>query len=414
MLRGEDSTGLLQVARSDAFKVLKGPVDGYTFGQLGKVKSALDSVHTTSATIVHHRAATHGSVCYDNTHPFEHKTDSEHVVGVHNGTIHAFSRSQDDRKFDVDSDWLYYNIAKKGAAEALSDVNGAYALLWYEAVSKRFRMASNLERPLHFAYVKGEDSMLIASELEMLYWLATRNKLAIEAPLYVPKDKIISVDKDKSVRDTRVEDIPEKKYIRTTTYTPRTQASLQTGSEYGPQQIAEFGFVKNETAEFFYTSKARDATPHGISIYGEAINANGQVMDAVILHSNETTAYNISKALTCNVSVVGVQNFISPNNKQDHRLIVYPVAAEMEEEEEPLALIPMEDDGVEEDAVPLVMGPRGRQIPVTRYMELVKTGCGCCSKDLGLRDADDLGWVGNDSPLCKECVEDISQQVYAG
>lgn len=403
MLRGADSTGMLQVM-GDNLKVHKATQDGYTFSQMKKTEGLLSTAAAADVTIVHHRAATRGAVCYDNAHPFEHELETSHVIGVHNGTIPAFGTHVDGKEFSVDSDWLYYQIAKHGATKALSDVSGAYALLWYDVGQNLIRMASNLERPLHFAYVKGENTTLIASELEMLYWLATRNKAQIEQPLYVPKGKIISVRRGGDVRDLMVEDIPEKSYSY-----GRYQSKWDS-SKYGPPAIKEFGIEMNTVMDFFPSS------PHGnfISpVVGDVLKDDGTVIAATMPYVPPAALESLRTTGTCRVKASGSEAFMKPDGSSGRRLIVYQtVAAAVSEPETAPTSIALVEIPEEDSEGPFVRGPRGRQLTKKRYLELVKDGCGSCSKDLGLKDAEDLGWVYGDSPLCKECMEDMTAAVY--
>lgn len=415
-LRGDDSTGLLQVSKNDSYKVLKAPVDGYTFGQYTKVRQALADVSNASATIIHHRAATHGSVNIDNAHPFDHNLNEGHVVGVHNGTLYSHQRSQDGKTFDVDSDWLYYNIAKKGAAEFLGEVNGAYALAWYDVRAKTFNLASNLERPLHFAFIHRENSLLIASEMEMLYWLATRNKLEIEKPLWVPDKSILVFEKDGSLRDFTKIEIEEKRVARPLVHYTSTHPSI--GNDYTTTSIKEYGFEKGEEVDFYYKMATPSAGRSGMwEIHGEVISSNATCMDAIILSANQVAVDNIRKSLGCTTKVSGVNTFVNAAGKHDFRLIVWPVVNILEYDDKKdanaieLVDIPEDKEALEE-SLPLVRGPRGHNIPVTKYMELVKYGCGNCSKDLGLKDADFIGWVSGDQPVCQDCVEELAAEVY--
>src|SRR5690606_27734200 len=86
---------------------------------------------------------------------------------------------EDNIRFDVDSDWLYYRMAKDGAAKALGECDGAYALVWTQG-DEHIYIAANAERSLHWAKVRGDNCILVASEAAMLYWLASRNSLDIE------------------------------------------------------------------------------------------------------------------------------------------------------------------------------------------------------------------------------------------
>lgn len=182
-LRGVDSTGVFQVPKfpskkEDPVKVRKLPIMGTYFIGDKVANNIFNAADRDWATIAHHRAATFGTVTLENAHPFVHghKRDKDMVVGVHNGTLHNFDR----RDFDVDSDWLYSKIHQEGAEQALSGVNGAYALVWYEQSTNRLRIASNGQRSIYWAAIAGSNVMLIGSEHPMVYAVAHRNDLTLE------------------------------------------------------------------------------------------------------------------------------------------------------------------------------------------------------------------------------------------
>ena len=434
MVRGEDSTGMFQIDSKGVCKTIKGALDGHAFAQQKKVIKIAEDADTAFATLVHHRAATHGEISFDNSHPFEHNVKGAgHIIGAHNGTVSSFARTQDGNKFDVDSDWLYYNIAKKGADEFLDHVSGAYALTWYDFHERTVNLASNGDRPLHFAFVHNKNIVLVASEMEMLWWLSVRNRLPIEQPMFVPKGEIISFKADSVLREFTKTPIKKQPvtYSSSSTYRdwPRNSYNSYDTSHYTraparnfeAKAIEEFGLKKNEECEFLYRTDRRVGSPgtSAYNVYGEIISSEAICMEAVISVYKEEALVNLKKASSVMVKVIGVEEFINPDtNKLDYRLICFPVAARVEEK--PVDTAPSQAEqptlaDIEEDTLPLVRGPRGKEIPVTKYMELVKHGCSNCSKDLGLKDADHIGWVNNASdPLCQDCLEDITRQVYCG
>lgn len=211
MLRGEDSTGLFQVAGDLSHTAVhKMPCDGYMFGMQTRVKKIFDRAYASAATVLHHRKATQGSHTYENCHPFEHENDDRYLVGVHNGSLSNDRKKEDNLIFTVDSDWALYLLMRDGI-DALSQFNGAFTFVWYENDGK-LRIARNGERPFAIAPVRGENRILMASEPEMLYWLAKRNGMELEDVMEPDAHNVFTFDLENGdLRDFAVD--PFKKYV---------------------------------------------------------------------------------------------------------------------------------------------------------------------------------------------------------
>lgn len=173
VLRGDDGTGGFSVDRQGYIEVAKMNVPGPEFARNAWAKTFFNAAGSRRGMILHHRNLTRGIASPENTHPFRHKVNGVNLVGCHNGVISNAPMKDDDIKFDVDSDWAMYQLAKNGN-DAYKKMKGAFSFVYYREDTKKFYMSSNEERPLYFGFVKGEDLILLASELGMLRWLAGR------------------------------------------------------------------------------------------------------------------------------------------------------------------------------------------------------------------------------------------------
>ncbi len=183
-LRGMDSVGYAareQTTGRDA--ILKLPISGPQMYEHPMMSAVKEAARSASIFIGHNRAATKGSVNFDNCHPFKHtKKGGGEIIGVHNGTLLDFnwgSRGDNRGDFNVDSDWLYYQLAQNGD-EAYKKFDGSYALAYIESDKSQLHLVRGKDRTLSFAYVKDHPALIFASELKMIHWLADRLDVVIE------------------------------------------------------------------------------------------------------------------------------------------------------------------------------------------------------------------------------------------
>jgi len=159
VLRGDDSTGLAVVSeKDDSISLVKEVGAPHNLFR----KSEFDSkgVYTSQrgkVFIGHNRAATKGAVTKKNAHPFHHGN----VVGAHNGTLRGAFRLENSAKFDVDSEAIFYNLAKYTIESTMGNVDGAYALTWYDKDDNKVYVIRNNERPLYWTR---------RTDLDVIYW----------------------------------------------------------------------------------------------------------------------------------------------------------------------------------------------------------------------------------------------------
>jgi len=419
IFRGEDSTGLVQISRKFDSRVLKMPFDGYIFAQQKKVKQAFDNVDSNFATIVHHRAATHGTVSMDNCHPFEHKAGERYVVGVHNGTIHTFSRNEDGKSFDVDSDWLYHRIARDGAMKALGSLSGgSYALVWAEKPSDKIFMAVNEQRPLAFAFVRGLNAMVLASEHAHLWYLAWRNGIEVEQIMYPAVDTIYEFDPKGDLRDYKTHDIEKIKY-KPPAYSAPSYSSAppvnQVVRQHGVNEIRdvygaasnlnEMGFNPGEELEFVLHRKlamANRAT-ETYALFGEVINPRAVVEKAVINGATSNVIENMTKSKLIMVKALGTREITDRTTGKvvDKFVICSTPSCDIEDDSgEQLANV--ED----ENSDPFVIGPRGNPVTKEEWERLTSRGCSHCGERFHVEEAGTIVWTSSgDSPVCAQCIQ---------
>jgi predicted glutamine amidotransferase len=160
-LRGSDSTGVARVDDDWVCETYKKALPGYDYLEHGKaVEFMNDGVTYLTSLMGHNRAATQGAVNATNAHPFTHGS----VTLMHNGTLD--SGHGVGHKFDVDSENICFTISKcktdDEVKKVLEDLDGAYALVWYDDKSRTVNMARNDRRPL--CYQRTAEGYVYASE----------------------------------------------------------------------------------------------------------------------------------------------------------------------------------------------------------------------------------------------------------
>jgi hypothetical protein len=194
-LRGRDGTGMFAVPKQagkadDALEDqtagwAKGTAIGPSFIKDKVAQPILESMSGYMAVIGHNRSATLGSVSVENTHPF---VDGP-ITLVHNGTLAGHSELPGDgseREFDVDSHAIAHALANDTVDNVISQLDGAFALVWHDSRDASVNIIRNYRRPLHFGVTYGNDTVYIASEVDMLRWLASRLNISIKT--YIQPD----------------------------------------------------------------------------------------------------------------------------------------------------------------------------------------------------------------------------------
>lgn len=170
-LRGHHSTGIAWVDYRGKPDHFKKAVDGPDFLQLKPVKNVLDGAMTKCVLMGHNRYATRGGVSSATAHPFEYGD----ITLCHNGTLRTQVGLPDHTKFSVDSENIAHAFNKVGAADIIPELQGAFALTWYDAAEGTFNIVRNEERTLCIAAHESRNVIYYASERKMLEAILDRN-----------------------------------------------------------------------------------------------------------------------------------------------------------------------------------------------------------------------------------------------
>lgn len=194
-LRGSDSTGIIQYAKSglDSIKRLNGPTGLFVQEEYKTWENKL--LREGKFAFSHCRAATKGTVTIENAHPFyipRDKVGTEAETGItliHNGTLPHQSTLPDYHMFDVDSKWLAHCIAELGMEDALGAIVGPISTMWFDSKDNTFNIYTNGERPLFWTETKG-GALVFNSEAANLTWLLDRAGEEFDVPVPVNKHEV--------------------------------------------------------------------------------------------------------------------------------------------------------------------------------------------------------------------------------
>lgn len=182
-LRGQDSTGMMRVARFQPdVEVVKAVGTPDVLVDSKPYEKALSGLHR--ALIGHNRFATKGAVNRNNAHPF----DLDHITGVHNGSMRVYNKLHGFGGHPVDSYVLYNHIQEHGLRDAVDNSEGAMALVWWDKRTHELNIYRNTERPLAIAHSSKDGVYMIGSEWGMVEWIATRNGIILDTVEEVSPD----------------------------------------------------------------------------------------------------------------------------------------------------------------------------------------------------------------------------------
>lgn len=176
-VRGMDSSGVAAVPKhGNDVKFFKdtGPATDLFYDK--RFDRVFHGFH--KALFAHNRSATNGAVTSRNAHPFV----LEHIIGMHNGTLHGAWRMDLKRSddFGTDSEALLWNIQEYGAKEVISKIEGAWALVWYDTRDGTMNLLRNKERQLYYLFDKDHHTVYFNSELDLIYAAIRRDGRNIE------------------------------------------------------------------------------------------------------------------------------------------------------------------------------------------------------------------------------------------
>lgn len=430
-VRGDDSTGVFSTLHkqpeNETADWLKMARDGYGFIATKEFQDRfglMSDYGKFRSVIGHGRSATVGTVTQANAHPFQEGP----ITLVHNGTLTStfhMGKSMHDLKDEgvqVDSHVIAHNLATTtDAASVIAKLDGAYALVWHDARDDSINIVRNERRPLHLMFATCEDTVLIASEAEMLYWLAKRNNFGMSNIVYPKANELLKFTPGSLVPE--VSEVPMYAPLSTgrtgwgTTSTTTTSSAASAGVPWRggwpkipeDMELALMEFELDAEMELrFELSKIQKVLGRTTAIVsGMVFHPEGEPINGII-HGLDYNAVQdaMVKNETWTVRCVGLQWI----EKETPMLMVklvsrsyYPSGNRIIPPNKTHSIPRLKGRGTHE----YVPGPHGEWIPIHAWLEDTANGCCQCGMDIMADEAEEVTWINNESqPLCAGCVEE--------
>lgn len=474
-MRGVHSTGFALFDKENNMQEFKRALAGPDFNASAVGQNCFKALRDTFVAIGHNRAATRGKVNDSTAHPFTFGT----ITGAHNGTLANIGNGLKDNSLEVDSMNLLNALSQVGEAPSakdyakfLSDIDGSYALTWYDAATELLWLVRNDERPL--SYFETDDGELFwASEAGMLGWIAqrTNNLKKVSAIQELPTLTVKGYDcRNMQFVDEATYEEPEKHW------TGAYQGNLHNmdGSKKSSKNKPTTAYysndfedrVENIAAGAAITSKKWNEDDNEVYVVleevEESINPEKKLplkYDGYVYTTAgekfSTRMYGFPSELTIGKVYIGtvtslmvsatMQGLIyrvsvdkrslvsaSDSKKDNNKLLLQleeecadmvEVEAEREVAETfddvpdtKVAKLPSPSKGNNKSTFPDgLKGPFGTIIGQDDFDELTSDGCHHCAVSLNREDHKEIGWLNGKYPLCEDCIEIVGNlQEYYG
>lgn len=409
-IRGPHSTGVLGVDARGQTQIIKKvgtPWELYEYKQF-------DEIFRKRLTVLlgHNRWATKGKINSINAHPFEH----DHIVGVHNGTLRNQSLLINHEQFEVDSDNIYHSISQVGVDETVKKLNGAFALVWYDAEQETINFIRNTERPLNICLSENRKTIYWASEDWMLE--ATLKIAGVKHhPIFEPASgQLFSYPiqlsySPKELDNPKVRELELHKYVITASKTTSSSTTTGTGGKSGnvfedankgkqedtgiksKRNVTVSDLIMQDRVEFFVSSESNTATgqPY-IQCYPTQDDCNVELR---VYAEHDKKLWDWLMAGSCYFE--GKIRSFSSVHGSPHLSYGVIDPRTIAETNTPI------DDDTPDPEVAVIYG--GKVVDEEGFDEAVVGGCANCKQIVFIEDSDEIVWLDKHNYICQDCKE---------
>ena len=243
VLRGPHGCGLQMLYKEKNKKYQNSlrsifPSSGYIFTKEYREFLGQTGVY---ALMGHSRFATKGDRKVENNHPFR----TEHLVGMHNGTVAG--KFEGSEKYETDSEGIFHLIEAKGLKDALealykSTFSPAYVLSYYDNRDLSINFIRNKERPFSYT-IDNKGELWYSSEEDMLAFVLERSTTEVFKYETLAPGDLLKVFPFELKHDKRV--VLEKEFFK---------EPLRTVTKYNLSNDVNYG---NEYYQAWYAGKEK-------------------------------------------------------------------------------------------------------------------------------------------------------------
>lgn len=405
-LRGKDNTGVACIPKNvkDDVIVYKKAMDGADFLGLKKVQSLLYDVDQYRCVIGHNRWGTMGGKSDAAGHPFQY----DHITLVHNGTMELWTGL--DNTYDVDSEAICKAIATTSSVKkVLETLDGAFSLVWHNALDDTIHFARNKERPMCLAWSKDKRTMLFASESWMISELVSP-VLGIDKvyTLAIGEHLTFSLD-DEHLEAYSVEEFkpfPVTKPLDHSSWYnkyPKTNYQMGFGKGSG-KQVANNNTQHATSSQLLqkYGYIVGDYIPFYSNSFSPYTNTDKGTIDGATAYVSTSSqfkvkAYGVSKLY--HLSKEKLEGTIISAYKEGTTVILvvkdiiyYNSALSAE-----TVVIP-------DVSFTGIVNSKGDSISVKEFELLAGKGCAMCTGEVVPEDSEYIDWTDDGRPFCLDCT----------
>lgn len=405
-LRGWDSTGIAAIKDNDT-SIIKRAIQASDFIDTKRVDKLLIANTSAQFLIGHNRKATMGSMGHEGAHPFQYGD----ITMVHNGTLYSHDELPNGKKFAIDSEAICNAINEIGIAETVKLLDGAFALVWHDKSDNTLNFIRNDKREFAFGMVKHDDTLLFASEMGMLEWLADRNNMVLEGVFSLTPEYHVKIHADKVQKYSakKLEMKPDywSGYYGSGAYQkdyatgkPANQ-SLTVRDSATKKLLEDYSLAIDDEIEFYphswqsYSGQQNRPKPFG-KLKGWTMPGKGEDCLEIEVHSVLEDEFDIDGDTLLSGSIISARAGVG---KLDLDILIVRGVVEIVDE------TPVEsgNTGPSDESTEVFEGPNNKFIPLKEWNQLTKHGCSYCTDNLLLKEAPLIKWVDTTTPVCGSC-----------
>lgn len=391
-LRGFHSVGVVGVDAKGSTEVIKRAVPVLDFLDMKSWGSFLNN--HDKVLIGHNRWATKGKVNTANAHPFQRGT----IIGAHNGTLSNQSLLPDSKDFEVDSENIFHAIDQWGIDKTHKNLDGAYAMSWWDTATSRLNFVRNSRRTLFYAFNTAGTTLYWASEEYMLMAALSRNKIDFGKVIAFEEHVLYTFDVDKG-GNTLSSSLPPPRVRKLEPFVPVYSPPSSFRSKVGeynssfkthvPKIMEKHGYSYEDSIDFVATHSEGNFV-HGYSFDSPVVEVITYCPD--VFARRDMLAFDGYFTARC----------ISGYRYKDGEFALTVADTDVEKS--------LYDETAPDD-VPSssasVLDHKGVFIDEKEFNHRYSSGCGWCSSDVSITDSD-YTILDHNTIMCDECSEHVA------